>query len=194
MMIHKKLPHLPENVSAWGFDWMSDKKDKKSEVHGIHVGLYTKPTRKKLAGTSWSVACLSEDDGELVCEVYMQRLKKHGGKLVVKNLPSGLVDLDGREICVGDKIKFIHADPLGRPTDELSDSVYEVVFQQGCFVAKYLSGGGVEAMNPKLLRNYMETKEGRYVSNVGNLTEYPNNKVFCRITEPFIDDHDDDGN
>lgn len=176
-----RLPRLPVNVTAWSYN------------DGIATGIYTKPKGKNLAGKRHVVGSVSDEDGTLVCEVNTKYLRENGGKLIVDHLPSGLVDLDGREIFVGDKIRFIAGDPLGRPTGELGESLYEVAFEQGCVVAKYLSGGGVEAMDSKPLRNYMETKEGRYISNYGPLTEYPNNRVYCRVIEPFVNKEDGDG-
>lgn len=96
----------------------------------------------------------------------------------IKDIPSGLVDMEGREIHLDDKIQF--------GDDTSVEGVFAVAFEQGCFVAKYITGGGVEAMNPLVLRNFMETKEGRYISNYGNLVEYPNNRVDCLVIESAI--------
>lgn len=99
-------------------------------------------------------------------------------------MKTGLVDIKGHEIELGDKIRFLYADPLGRlDQDTLDDGLYEVAFEQGAVMGKYLGGHGVEAENPRVLRNWMETEEGKYISNYGTLTVYPDNKVLCEIVE-----------
>lgn len=99
-------------------------------------------------------------------------------------MKTGLVDMKGNEIELGDKIRFFYTDPLGRLDQYmLDDALYEVAFEQGAVMGKYLGGHGVEAENPRVLRNWMETEEGKYISNYGTLTVYPDNKVLCDIVE-----------
>ena len=92
----------------------------------------------------------------------------------MKNFDTGLKDIKGREIKIGDKIQFLYVDPMGRiyGSDVLDDKVYTVEFRQGCVVAV------TEDRNPKLLRDYMKTKEGRYVPNYGTIIEYVDDEVL----------------
>ncbi len=99
-------------------------------------------------------------------------------------MKTGLKDLKGNEINIGDKFRFIYTDPMGKshPTT-LDDGLYEIAYEHGAVVAKYIEGHGVEAENPRLLRNYIETEEGRYISNYGILTVYKNDVVLGEVVE-----------
>lgn len=91
---------------------------------------------------------------------------------------TGLVDVNGREIKIGDKIKFCYVDPMGHCNpDSFSDLKYTVAFEQGCVV------GVRPERNAKVLRGYMKTVEGKYISNYGTLAEYPDNVVYCKVID-----------
>ena len=93
-------------------------------------------------------------------------------------IKTGLVDINNREIKIGDKIKFCYVDPVGQcDLDTLSDFEYTVAFEQGCVV------GVRPERNAKVLRNYMKTAEGKYISNYGTLVEYPDNIVYCKVID-----------
>lgn len=94
-------------------------------------------------------------------------------------MQTGLKDIKGREIKIGDKFKFCYIGPNGECNeDDIDDGLFEITFEQGCVVARYISGRGVEDMDPKVLRNYMRTEQGRYICNYGPLTVYPDNTVY----------------
>lgn len=97
----------------------------------------------------------------------------------MKSFDTGLRDFTGREIKIGDKIQFLYVDPMGEilGRDDLDDEVYTVEFRQGCVV------GVREDRNPKLLRDYMRTREGRYIPNYGTLIEYVDDKVLCVVVD-----------
>ena len=98
---------------------------------------------------------------------------------MMKNFDTGLKDVRGREIKIGDKIQFLYVDSMGRflGSDVLDDRVYTVEFRQGCVV------GVIEDRNPKLLRDYMRTEEGRYIPNYGTLVEYVDDEVLCVVVD-----------
>ncbi len=99
-------------------------------------------------------------------------------------MKTGLLDLKGNEIKIGDKFRFIYRSPMGDTyQDQFDDGLYEIAYEHGAVVAKYIEGHGVEAENPQLLRNYIETEEGRYISNYGNLTVYKNDVVLGEVVE-----------
>ena len=99
-------------------------------------------------------------------------------------MKTGLIDLNGTEIKLGDKFRFVYIDPLGKVyKDDLDDGLYEIDFDHGAVVANYIEGHGVEAENPRLLRNWIETEEGRYISNYGNLTVFTNNVVLGKVID-----------
>lgn len=79
MRTNKTLNHCKMNAAAWG--WHTEKLD--STKDGISVGLYKKPSKKELADTAYSLVELFSDNGELVCQVNVKRLKEHGVKLVM---------------------------------------------------------------------------------------------------------------
>lgn len=97
----------------------------------------------------------------------------------MKSFDTGLRDIAGREIKIGDKIRFLYVDPMGEilGRDDLDDEVYTVEFRQGCVV------GVREDRNPKLLRDYMRTREGRYIPNYGTLVEYVDDEVLCVLVD-----------
>lgn len=97
----------------------------------------------------------------------------------MKSFNTGLKDNTGREIKIGDKIQFLYVDPIGEilGRDDLDDEVYTVEFRQGCVV------GVREDRNPKLLRDYMRTREGRYIPNYGTLVEYDGDEVLCVVVD-----------
>lgn len=93
-------------------------------------------------------------------------------------IKTGLVDINNREIKIGDKIKFCYVDPMGHCNpDSFSDLVHTVAFEQGCVVGVH------PERNAKILRGYMKTAEGKYISNYGNLVEYPDNVVYCKVID-----------
>jgi hypothetical protein len=98
---------------------------------------------------------------------------------MMKDFDTGLKDIKGREIKIGDKIQFLYVDPMGRlhGSDVLDDRVYTVEFRQGCVVAV------INDRNPKLLRDYMKTKEGEYIPNYGTLVEYVDDEVLCVVVD-----------
>ena len=98
---------------------------------------------------------------------------------MMKDFDTGLKDIKGREIKIGDKIQFLYVDPMGRlhGRDDLDDRVYTVEFRQGCVVAV------INDRKPKLLRDYMRTKEGEYIPNYGTLVEYVDDEVLCVVID-----------
>lgn len=91
---------------------------------------------------------------------------------------TGLVDINNREIKIGDKIKFCYVSVTGQCNpDCFSDLEYTVAFEQGCVV------GVRPERNAKVLRGYMKTVGGKYISNYGNLVEYPDNVVYCKVID-----------
>lgn len=76
----KKLNNCDMNAAAWGWETTNKKGHTKD---GISIGLYQKPTRKKLAEPAKSIVELYSDNGKLVCEVNMKRLNEQGIKLVL---------------------------------------------------------------------------------------------------------------
>ena len=115
-------------------------------------------------------------------ELYESNLESMAGHhsdgapgIIVK---TGLVDIDNREIKIGDKIKFCYVDPMGECNpDEFDEYEYTVAFEQGCVV------GIRPERNPRVLRGYMKTKEGKYICNYGTLVEYPDNVVYCKVID-----------
>jgi len=115
-------------------------------------------------------------------ELYETNLKSMVGHtsdvepgIIVK---TGLVDIDNREIKIGDKIKFCYVDPMGHCNpDSFSDLVHTVAFEQGCVVGVH------PERNAKVLRGYMKNVEGKYISNYGPLVEYPDNVVYCKVID-----------
>lgn len=97
----------------------------------------------------------------------------------IKGLVSctGLVDIDNREIKIGDKIQFCYADPISDKfeDDSLEEDIYTVDFLQGCVV------GTRHERDPIPLRDRMVTREGPYISNYHNLTIFVDNVVHCKI-------------
>ena len=109
-------------------------------------------------------------------------------------MKTGLKDLKGNDINIGDKFRFIYKDPMGRLNPStLDDGLYEIAYEHGAVVAKYIEGHGVEAENPRLLRNWIETEEGRYISNYGYLTVYKNNVVLGEVVEQGLGEQKDSG-
>lgn len=81
MDTRKKLNHSNMNTAAWGWEY----KEKGKTYDGISVGLYPKPTKKKLAEPANAIAKLYSVNGELVCEVNMKTMKEQGVKLVLND-------------------------------------------------------------------------------------------------------------
>ena len=99
-------------------------------------------------------------------------------------MKTGLKDLKGNEINIGDKFRFIYTDPMSRShPSTLDDGLYEIAYEHGAVVAKYIEGHGVETENPRLLRNFIDTEEGRYISNYGNLIVFKNDVVLGEVVE-----------
>lgn len=91
---------------------------------------------------------------------------------------TGLVDINNREIKIGDKIKFCYVSLTGQCNPDCFDDLeYTVAFEQGCVV------GVRPERNAKVLRGYMKTVGGKYISNYGNLVEYPDNVVYCKVID-----------
>ena len=119
---------------------------------------------------------------EGIPEMYEANLESMGGHhsdgATGNIVKTGLVDINNREIKIGDKIKFCYVDPVGQCIpDSFSDIEYTVAFEQGCVV------GVRPERNAKVLRNYMKTAEGKYISNYGSLMEYPDNIVYCKVID-----------
>lgn len=81
---------------------------------------------------------------------------------------SGLLDLNGKEIKLGDKVLFPYITPFG----DIDDFCYEGVieFKHGSFVltpTKYDGEKLFYTFNP--LYKWCKKEEGKYISNVGNI-------------------------
>ena len=81
MDTRKNLNNSPMNAAAWSWETSKDGRPK----DGISIGIYPKPTRKKLAEPAKSIVELYSDNGKLVCEVNIKRLDELGIKLVLND-------------------------------------------------------------------------------------------------------------
>ena len=97
----------------------------------------------------------------------------------MENFNTGLKDVTGRVIRIGDKIRFLHVDAIGRvsETNELEKGVYTVEFQHGWIV------GVIEDRNPEPLLDHVKPKDGRYIPNSITLVEHVDDEVLCVVVD-----------
>jgi len=88
-------------------------------------------------------------------------------------METGLVDINGEKISLGDRLRKVYINPFGELTDELeSDDYYgvgDVTFENGSFCLRIKS-----SPDPIYLHQLLKTSEGEYVPNYGNKTIYTN--------------------
>jgi hypothetical protein len=84
-----------------------------------------------------------------------------------------LTDRNDIELFEDDYIKFQYVDPMGRVTDELRDEIFVIEFDHGAFIARSLK----EKHRTRILRDYLERREGEYIPNYGNVYEFVSNKL-----------------
>lgn len=84
-----------------------------------------------------------------------------------------LTDRNGIELFENDYIKFQYTDPMGRVTDELSDEIFVIEFDHGAFIARSLT----ENHCTRILRDYLERREGQYIPNYGNVYEFVSDRL-----------------
>ena len=86
-----------------------------------------------------------------------------------------LVDIKGEPLFNGDLIKFVYIDPMGTPhPDTIEDEVHRIEFTHGAFIARQVSEPAIF----ELLIKFVQTREGRYISNYGNAVEFINNTAL----------------
>ena len=84
-----------------------------------------------------------------------------------------LTDRNDIELFEDDYIKFQYTDPMGRVTDELRDEIFVIEFDHGAFIARSLN----ERHRTRILRDYLERREGEYIPNYGSVYEFVSNKL-----------------
>lgn len=84
-----------------------------------------------------------------------------------------LTDRNDIELCEGDYIKFQYVDPMGRLSDELDDEIWVIEFDHGSFIGRSLK----ENHRTRILRDYLERREGEYIPNYGTVYEFVSNKL-----------------
>ena len=84
-----------------------------------------------------------------------------------------LTDKNEVELFDDDYIKFQYVDAMGRVTDELDDEIWVIEFDHGSFIARSLK----ENHRTRILRDYLERREGKYIPNFGPVYEFVNNKL-----------------
>ena len=84
-----------------------------------------------------------------------------------------LTDKNDVELFEDDYIKFQYTDPLGRLTEELDDEIWVIEFDHGAFIARSLK----ENHRTRILRDYLERREGKYIPNFGPVYEFVSNKL-----------------
>lgn len=84
-----------------------------------------------------------------------------------------LTDRNDNELFEGDYIKFQYVDPMGRLTDELRDEIFVIEFDHGAFIGRSLN----ERHRTRILRDYLERREGEYIPNYGSVYEFVSNKL-----------------
>ena len=84
-----------------------------------------------------------------------------------------LTDKNDIELFEDDYIKFQYTDPMGRLTEELDDEIWVIEFDHGTFIARSLK----ENYRTRILRDYLERREGKYIPNFGNVYEFVSNKL-----------------
>jgi len=84
-----------------------------------------------------------------------------------------LTDRNDIELFEGDYIKFQYVDPMGRLTDELRDEIFVIEFDHGAFIGRSLK----ENHRTRILRDYLERREGEYIPNYGSVYEFVSNKL-----------------
>lgn len=95
-----------------------------------------------------------------------------------------LTDKNEIELFEDDYIKFQYVDPMGRLTDELEDETWVIEFDYGSFIARSLK----ESHRTRILRDYLERREGKYIPNYGTVYEFVSNKLpvvlVCGVNKP----------
>jgi hypothetical protein len=84
-----------------------------------------------------------------------------------------LTDKNEVELFEDDYIKFQYTDPLGRLTEELDDEIWVIEFDHGAFIARSLK----ENHRTRILRDYLERREEKYIPNFGTIHEFVSNKL-----------------
>ena len=84
-----------------------------------------------------------------------------------------LNDKNDIELYEDDYIKFQYVDPMGRVTDILEDEIWVIEFDHGSFIARSLK----ESHRTRILRDYLETREGKYIPNYGTVREFVSNNL-----------------
>lgn len=85
---------------------------------------------------------------------------------------TGLVDINGKQVHLGDTIHKLYVPPFGEPTDDLDDEYYgkgEVTFENGTYCLRTKA-----SPDPIPLHTLLKRKKGEYVPNYGNATVYSN--------------------
>lgn len=98
---------------------------------------------------------------------------------ISKGTDTGLVDIDGKPILVGDLVCFPYINPMGReelakPTDELM----EIRYDHGNMVAASLDPEEPHR-TVKLSDRIDRDPQGIYICNYGTFHPYSSNKVHC---------------
>lgn len=84
-----------------------------------------------------------------------------------------LTDKNEIELFEDDYIKFQYVDPMGRLTEELDDEIWVIEFDHGSFIARSLK----ESHRTRILRDYLERREGKYIPNYGPVYEFVSDKL-----------------
>lgn len=89
---------------------------------------------------------------------------------------TGLVDLNDEPLFEGDTVYFAYVDPMGRVrTDSLEHEPFIIKFDHAAFIAQKVG----ERYRVRVLRDFIETKEGEYVPNYGNPKVFVNNVLLA---------------
>ena len=84
-----------------------------------------------------------------------------------------LTDRNDIELFEGDYIKFQYVDTMGRLSDELSDEIFVIEFDHGAFIGRSLKKNHLT----RILRDYLERREGEYIPNYGSVYEFVGDKL-----------------
>lgn len=84
-----------------------------------------------------------------------------------------LTDRNDIELFEGDYIKFQYVDTMGRLSDELSDEIFVIEFDHGAFIGRSLKKNHLT----RILRDYLERREGEYIPNYGSVYEFVSDKL-----------------
>lgn len=89
---------------------------------------------------------------------------------------TGLVDLNDEPLFEGDTVYFAYVDPMGRVhTDSLEHEPFIIKFDHAAFIAQKVG----ESYRVRVLRDFIETKEGEYIPNYGNPKVFVNNVLLA---------------